>query len=231
MVGVYYRGVVVQRSLHARFRGRSVAFDGDESLRVTFWRRRGRLIFGYSGLKSTGWIESGTSSALNRCKPTLSGLRCTSQRDDWQMAASAMVADFKVETIARLPSDERVRSGTGGPARPASSWFDTRKPIGGTLPEINLIRCPAVERHVRAILVIPFQKGCEFTTESPLGLWNQDPASAFILESPDDALHDGNAAVLAHGTKPGPDFLAPTPVFELPTPEDSILVANEVYGG
>ena len=34
---------------------------------------------------------------------------------------------------------------------------------------------------------------------SPLGLWNQDPASAFILQSPDDALHDGNAAVLAHG--------------------------------
>jgi hypothetical protein len=67
--------------------------------------------------------------------------------------------------------------------------------------------------------------------ESPLGLWNQDPASAFILQSPDDALDDGNAAVLAHGAKPGPDFLAPAPVFELLTPEDSILVANEVFGG
>jgi hypothetical protein len=78
------------------------------------------------------------------------------------------------------------------------------------------------------MLVIPFQKGCEFTTESPLGLWNQNSASAFIVQSPDDALHDGNAAVLAHGTKPEPDFLAPTPVFEPLTPEDLVLVADKI---
>ncbi len=139
-----------------------------------------------------------------------------------------MVADFKLEVIARLSGNERMRVGAEGCARPAFAWFDTRKPIGGALSEINLIRCPAIESHVRAILVIPFQKGCEFTTESPLGLWNQDPASAFILESPDDALHDGNAAVLAHGAKPEPDFLAPTPVFEPLTPEDLVLVADKI---
>ncbi len=144
------------------------------------------------------------------------------------MATSAMVADFKGEAIARLSSDERVRLGAERSARPVFAWFNTRTPVGGAVSEVDFVRCAAAQRHVRAMLVIPIQKREKFTAEFFLSLRNQNSASAFILESPDDALHDGNAAVLAHGAKPGPDFLAPTPVFEPFTPEDLVLVADKI---
>ena len=63
------------------------------------------------------------------------------------------VTDSEVETIGRLPSDERVRSGTGEPVRPAFSWFGARKPISGSLPEVTFVRRVVAERHVRAIFV------------------------------------------------------------------------------
>ena len=70
-----------------------------------------------------------------------------------------IVADFEIESIPRLASDRRVWTGTTRSAMPALAWFDARTSISRALAEVDFVRRAAVESHVRAIHVIPFQKG------------------------------------------------------------------------
>ncbi len=139
-----------------------------------------------------------------------------------------MVTDFEAESITRLSSDKRSRSGALRSARPLFARFDARAPIGGVLPEVNFVRRSAVECHVRAILVVPTQEALKCMVESSLTLRNQDASGAFVLQGPDGTFNHGNATVLANRTVAGPNSFTPTPRPERLAPEDFVLVADQM---
>ena len=59
--------------------------------------------------------------------------------------------------------------------------------------------------------------------------WYQNDAHAFVLERQDESLDEGNAPVLAHGTKAGCDALSITPIFENVAPELPALVGEGIF--
>ncbi len=69
-----------------------------------------------------------------------------------------MVVDFQAESITRLPGHQCAGSGAPRSPRPVLARFETRKPVGWAPPEVDFVRSAAVERHVRAILVVPAQE-------------------------------------------------------------------------
>ena len=107
------------------------------------------------------------------------------------MAISVVVTDFEAESITRLPRYERAGSSAPRSARPAFAWLEARKPIGGVPPEVDFIRRAADERHMRAMFVIPIQKGHQFSVEFSSSLRNQNTASALVLQGPYRAFDHG----------------------------------------
>jgi hypothetical protein len=70
--------------------------------------------------------------------------------------ASAMVADFKVEVIARLSGNECMRVSAEGCARPAFAWFDTRTLIGVVVrSRLRSVCCPPASCEDDARYTIP----------------------------------------------------------------------------
>ncbi len=139
-----------------------------------------------------------------------------------------MVTDFKAESITRLSGDQCAGLGAPRSPWPLFARFEARKPIGEAPPEVDFIRCAALERHMRAILVIPIQKGHQFSAEFSSSLRNQNPASASVLQGPNCAFNHGNAAVLPNSSVAWLDSLAPTPILEGLAPEDFVLVADQI---
>ena len=71
------------------------------------------------------------------------------------MSPVVMEADFECETITGLAGDESARCGARRSTRPTLAWLEPRSSIGRPQPEVDFVGRPAVERSVRANLVVP----------------------------------------------------------------------------
>ena len=78
-----------------------------------------------------------------------------------------MVTDFQAESITRLSGDQCPGLGASRSPWPLFARFEARKPIGGAPPEVDFIRRAALERHMRAMFVVPIQEGHQFSVEFP----------------------------------------------------------------
>ena len=65
-----------------------------------------------------------------------------------------MEFDFQLEPVARLPSDQGLWFGTGQTAWPIRAKFETRLLVGRSPLQLDFVRRLAIERHVRAELVV-----------------------------------------------------------------------------
>jgi hypothetical protein len=74
--------------------------------------------------------------------------------------------------------------------------------------------------------VVPADDHADLVTRFPMVQWNKNTSKPFILEGPDEAFDDGDAAVLADGAESWLSFLAPAPSFEAEAPELAGLVAD-----
>jgi len=130
------------------------------------------------------------------------------------MARSTKELDSECESISGLPGDERARFGAGRSARPAFARFDARPSIGRSQSEVHFVGCPAFERHVRAMLVVPSDKGTNLAAKRVSSLRDQNPASALVLHGPDETLDHGDAPVLSDGAVARTDSLTAAPLLE-----------------
>ncbi len=96
---------------------------------------------------------------------------------------------------------------------------------------IDLIRHLAIERRVRAILIVPVRKTRELLVERIRAKRYQNDARTAILETQDKSFNERDTSVLANGTEAGFDSLAITPILEHAAPELLALVADDVFRG
>ena len=79
---------------------------------------------------------------------------------------------------------------------------------------VDLVGRAAVERHVRAMAVVPAGKSLEFLSHLFASHGDQDDARAERFHREDEPLDDGDAAVLADGAEARLDLASLAPVFE-----------------
>jgi len=92
-------------------------------------------------------------------------LRCSPQGNNGKVPTSVEVTDLKAESITRLSRDKSTGLGTARSPWPVFAGLETRKPIGWATPKVDFVGRAALERHMRAMLVVPIEKGQEFTPE------------------------------------------------------------------
>ena len=80
-------------------------------------------------------------------------------------------------------------------------WFQPRVATGRMAPVVHLVRRGALERHVRAVAVVPTGKSIEFLAHLLASHGDQDDARAKRFHRQDESLDHGDAAVLANGAK------------------------------
>jgi hypothetical protein len=85
-----------------------------------------------------------------------------------------------------------------------------------TFPE-EFLRRPAVEGLVRAVGVVPLDVGVDLHLDLAKGERDEDAPESLVLEGPDEALDDRDAALLADGAEAGTDaaLFAPGAVIAL----------------
>ena len=96
---------------------------------------------------------------------------------------------------------------------------------------VDLMRRLAIERRVRATLIVPVRKKRKLPVEYLAAKWHEDPASAFVLETQDESFNERDTPVLANGAEAGCDPFAITPILEHAAPELLALVADDVFRG
>jgi len=159
-------------------------------------------------------------------------LRRASQINDRQVLPTAMIAHIKANGGATVASDRCVRRGAGRAARPSRARFVSRPLTRRQHIMIeNLMRCLAIERRVRATLIIPNRKTRYLLVERVRAQWHQTDARAFVLEAQDESFNERDTSVLANSTEAGRDPLAITPGLERIAPELLALVADKLFWG
>ena len=78
-------------------------------------------------------------------------------------------------------------------------------------------------------MIVPIHKRRELRVERVRAKWHEDDPRTFILQTQNEPLHQGNAAVLANGAEAGCDPLAITPIHEYGAPKLLALVADDVF--
>ena len=94
---------------------------------------------------------------------------------------------------------------------------------------IDLMRRLAIERRVRATLIVPFLKKRQLPVERLPAKWHEDRARAFVLETQNESLDYCDTAVLTNGAEAGGDAFTVTPVLERVAPELLTLVTDKVF--
>jgi len=101
-------------------------------------------------------------------------LRRASQINDRQVLPTAMIAHIKANGRATVASDRCVRRGAGRAARPSRARFVSRPLTRRQHIMIeNLMRCFAIERRMRATMIIPNRKTRYLLVERVRAQWRQ----------------------------------------------------------
>jgi len=151
-------------------------------------------------------------------------LRRASQFNDWQVLPAPMIAHIKTNGSAATVARDRDVRRRAWRTRFVSRTFTRRQHI-----MIDLIRCLAIERRVRATLIVPVRKTRELLVERVRAKWYQNDARAFVLKTQDESFNEYDTSVLANGNEAGCDPYAITPILEHAAPELLTLVADDVF--
>ncbi len=140
-----------------------------------------------------------------------------------------LIAHIEVYGYATVAGERCWRRCAWRPARPVRARF-----VAGALARrqqimINLMRRLAMERGVRATLIVPTGKTRQLLVEGVRTKRHKNDACAFVLERQDESLDERNAPVLANGAKAGCDPLVVTPILEQVAPELRTLVADDIF--
>src|SRR5260370_869007 len=127
--------------------------------------------------------------------------RC--ERDLWQNASISERREAQGSERQRGRSALAGRDALSSAAQrhDRRTRFDARKSIGRKLPEVNFVGRLALERRVRAMLVVPVDDRIELIAHCLAAQRNHHVTQRF-LQGTDKSLHHGNAAVLADGAEP-----------------------------
>jgi hypothetical protein len=96
---------------------------------------------------------------------------------------------------------------------------------------IDLIRRLAIERRVRAILIVPVRKTRELLVERVRVKRYQNDARTAALETQDESFNERDTSVLANSAEAGCDSLTITPILEHAAPELLALITDDVFRG
>ncbi len=107
------------------------------------------------------------------------------------MAAFFVATDLKNEGIAGSTVDGDLRLCTRGPTRPTWSRFNPWLLVGWWTREVNLIRSPAAERVMGAMLIVPIDNQAKLLFELLLHFRNRDQSKEF-LDSPMKSFDDSD---------------------------------------
>ena len=146
------------------------------------------------------------------------------------MLASTMVVEVDRESISRFASNKRLRSRASRRTRPALTRFDAWSSMGGSLTEVDFIRRLASERCMRAMFVVPVNERKKLATACFSFLRQQNSSRALVLQTSDQTLDHGDAAVLADSTVSRRlDALAFDPTPKRVAVEDAGSVTDDVF--
>ena len=94
---------------------------------------------------------------------------------------------------------------------------------------VDLMRRLAIERRVRATLIVPVRKKRKLLVERVRAKWQQNNARAFVLETQDESFNECDTPVLANSTEAGCDPVVITPILEHAAPKLLALVADDIF--
>ena len=94
---------------------------------------------------------------------------------------------------------------------------------------IDLIGRLAIQCRVRPTLIVPARIQRKLYARRLPAKWHENDARAFVLQSQDESLDQGNTPVLANGAEAGCNPLAITPVLERVAPELLAFIADNVF--
>lgn len=143
-------------------------------------------------------------------------LRDASQRDDGQVLPPSIALDAQLQLSAGPSTDERLLARAHGSSRPSRALFEARLAARGEPPEVDLVGRAALQARMRTLGVVPSDVVVELAPEGALRQrHNRQQACALGLQRLDEALDDGEAAVLADGAEALGDAVAAAPRREL----------------
>ena len=143
------------------------------------------------------------------------------------MTSARKVIDHKDEWIARFAVNVDARCRTRRAAWPARAWLDARLLVGRRTREEDLIGRAAVERVVRAVLVVPVDNQFDLPLELRLVLRYRDHPQKFF-DRPMKTFDDGDTAVFANGTESRQDVRCLAPLLEVFAFELAALIDDQV---
>ncbi len=147
------------------------------------------------------------------------------------MLAATMVVKIQRESISRLASNKRLWPRASRSPRPALTSFNAWLSVSRSLTEVDFIRRLAIERCMRAMLVVPVNEGKKLATACFSSLRQQNSSPALVLQTSDQTLDHGDAAVLADSTVSRRlDALAFDPTPKRGAVEDAVSVTDDVLG-
>ncbi len=126
-----------------------------------------------------------------------------------------------------LPATSACGSAQGEPR--GHRGLDARFSAGGEPAEIALVRRGALQRRVRAMLIVPADQRGDQLPHRVAAEGKHTESRQLFLESFDGAFYDGDAAVLADSAPAGFDPVAPAPILVTGTsPKLATFVADEM---
>ena len=135
---------------------------------------------------------------------------CASQGDDRKVLGPFEPRQLELEEpvaallhFRRMPSRERI----------ARARLDARLPTRRKSTIANFLGRRAAERLMRPPPVVPERASRDGTLEVGEAEWDETSAERLVLRAADEALDDGDAAVLADGAVPRTDAAALAPIF------------------
>jgi hypothetical protein len=131
-----------------------------------------------------------------------------------QVPSFTLKGDLTCQSDTRLAFDQGHRCRAGRPSRPIRPWFEPRLTVLGREARVHFLGRSAVERHVRAMAVVPCRQGSKLTQKRPSAERHQRQPCDTLLEGQDQSLDHGDTAGLADRAEPGTDALPPAPRFE-----------------
>ena len=94
---------------------------------------------------------------------------------------------------------------------------------------IDLMRCLAIERRVRATTIVPTCIKRHLPEERVHEKWHENDPRTFVLQTQDESLYQRDTPVLPNGAEPRCDPLVIAPILEHTAPELLALVADNVF--
>ena len=96
---------------------------------------------------------------------------------------------------------------------------------------VDLMRRLAIERRVRATLIVPVREKRYLLVERVRAKWQENNTRAFVLETQYESLNERDTTVLANGAEAGCDPVAIAPILEHAAPELLAFIADDVFRG